>query len=88
MPLSESNDSLGGRIPLVLSRAADLPPTVSEENPMKLTKRLDWRGWVILAWVLGFGALYAKMVVELRGGKLRAVVGATKAAPSPERGAP
>ena len=32
---------------------------------------LDWRGWIILAWVVWFGLLYGKMVVEQRGGKLR-----------------
>jgi hypothetical protein len=34
-------------------------------------RRLDWRGWIILAWAVGCGLLYARMVVEQRGGKLR-----------------
>jgi hypothetical protein len=31
---------------------------------------IDWRAWVSLAWVLWFGFLYAKMVVEQRGQRL------------------
>jgi hypothetical protein len=33
---------------------------------------IDWRGWIIVAWVVWFGLLYGKMVVEQRGGKLSA----------------
>jgi hypothetical protein len=29
------------------------------------------RGWIILAWVVGCGLIYGKMVVEQRGGKLQ-----------------
>ncbi len=49
----------------------------------------DWRGWVIFAWVVWFGLLYGKMVVEQRGGKVRAALGAGNRAaePSTERGA-
>jgi hypothetical protein len=32
---------------------------------------VDWRGWVALAWVVWFGLLYGRMVVERRGGKVR-----------------
>jgi hypothetical protein len=35
---------------------------------------VDWRGWVILAWVLWFGLLYGKMIVETRGHRLRQLV--------------
>jgi hypothetical protein len=35
---------------------------------------VDWRGWLALAWVVWFGLLYGKMVVEQRGGKLREVL--------------
>jgi hypothetical protein len=34
----------------------------------------DWRGWLSLAWVVWFGLLYGRTVVEQRGGKLRAAV--------------
>jgi hypothetical protein len=34
----------------------------------------DWRGWFALGWVVWFGLLYGKMVVEQRGGKVRAAV--------------
>lgn len=32
--------------------------------------RPDWRGGVILAWVVCFGLLYGKMVVSRRGGQV------------------
>ncbi len=35
---------------------------------------IDWRGWLILAWVLWFGVLYSKMVVERRGSKFREIM--------------
>ena len=34
----------------------------------------DWRGWLILAWVLWFGLLYGKMIVEARGPRLRQLI--------------
>ena len=37
--------------------------------------RIDWRGWLVLAWALAFGARYAMMVVEQRGGKIGAMIG-------------
>lgn len=51
-------------------------------------RSIDWRGWLALAWALWFGWQYAKMVVEQRGAKARALVSgiATAAAPAaPER---
>ena len=30
---------------------------------------IDWKSWLMLAWVLGFGLMYARMVVAERGGK-------------------
>ncbi|GAC1473272.1 MAG: hypothetical protein NVSMB9_21610 [Isosphaeraceae bacterium] len=39
---------------------------------------IDWRGWLALAWVVWFGLLYGKMVVEQRGGKLQAAVAALR----------
>ena len=36
-------------------------------------RSIDWRGWIILAWVVWFGLLYGKMVVEQRGGKLKEI---------------
>ena len=35
---------------------------------------VDWRGWLALAWVVWFGLLYGKMVVEQRGAKVRDVL--------------
>ncbi len=37
-------------------------------------KSIDWRGWLTLAWVVWFGILYASMIVERRGAKMRAFV--------------
>ena len=42
---------------------------------------VDWRGWLALAWVVYFGILYGKMVVERRGEKLRAAVPGLAARP-------
>ncbi len=39
-------------------------------------KTIDWRGWLALAWVVYFGFLYGNMVIERRGGKIRAVISA------------
>ena len=36
-------------------------------------RAIDWRGWIALAWVVWFGILYGKMVLEERGDKIRAV---------------
>lgn len=37
--------------------------------------KIDWKGWLIVAWVLWFGTLYAQMVVRQRGGKFQQVIG-------------
>ncbi len=42
---------------------------------------IDWRGWIALVWVAWFGVLYGKMVVESRGGKLRAAVSSITSPP-------
>jgi hypothetical protein len=51
-------------------------------HPTKQERRrwpFDWRGWIILAWVVWFGLLYGKMVIEQRGGKLKEwIAGAPK----------
>jgi hypothetical protein len=44
----------------------------SDADPKTADRRLvDWRGWIILAWVVWFGILYGKMVVEQRGDRFR-----------------
>jgi hypothetical protein len=36
--------------------------------------RIDWRGWLALAWAVWFGVLYARMVLEERAPRvLRAI---------------
>ncbi len=55
------------------------PATTHESGPQNArnisqTRRIDWRGWVALAWALWFGGQYCKMVAEQRGGKLAAWV--------------
>ena len=40
-------------------------------SPLRAT---DWRAWIALAWVVWFGLLYGKMVLEERGEKLRAAI--------------
>jgi hypothetical protein len=34
--------------------------------------RLDWRGWITLAWVLWWGWAYAVMAVQARGPQVMA----------------
>lgn len=50
----------------------------SDEPRLRLN---DWRGWLALAWVVWFGILYGKMVIERRGDKLRAAVPGLSARP-------
>ena len=38
-------------------------------------RRCDWRAWLALAWAVGFGLLYARMVLEERAPGLLAMVG-------------
>ena len=41
---------------------------------------IDWKNWLILAWVLAVSGLYARMVVIERGGKVRALLGPGRSA--------
>ncbi len=44
------------------------------DSPSSGRPRVDWRGWLALAWALWFGLLYARMVLDERGpGVLRAI---------------
>lgn len=45
------------------------------ETPETSHSMIDWRGWVTLVWVVWFGLLYGRMVLDQRGGKVRAVLG-------------
>jgi hypothetical protein len=45
------------------------PPTTRQR-----LRQADWRGWLALAWVVWFGLLYGRMVVQQRGGKLRDLI--------------
>jgi hypothetical protein len=50
---------------------------------------IDWRGWLALAWVVWFGTLYCKTVIESRGGKIRdAVSGVMSTSVGPRAGTP
>src|SRR4051794_33578026 len=72
MPRSERTT---GSIPPV-SQVPDLESRIlNPESPriLKAVPRLDWRGWLAVAWVAWFGILYAQMVVEQRADKLRAL---------------
>ncbi|MBX6315878.1 MAG: hypothetical protein IRY99_23640 [Isosphaeraceae bacterium] len=35
---------------------------------------IDGRGWIALAWALGFGLLYGRMIVETRGPQFAAAI--------------
>lgn len=43
--------------------------------PSETRPPIDWRAWLNLAWVVWFGILYGKMVVEQRGPKIREAFG-------------
>lgn len=50
---------------------------------------IDWRGWLALAWVVWFGTLYGKTVIESRGGKIRdAVSGVMSTSAGPRTSTP
>lgn len=45
-------------------------------DPIALAPRLaDWRGWLALAWALGFGLLYTGMVLRERAPGVLRVLG-------------
>ncbi len=46
----------------------------AKPNSSESRRPFDWRGWIILAWVVWFEFLYGKMVVEQRGGKVRSLI--------------
>lgn len=50
---------------------SEVAPRVSTRERLKAA---DWRGWLALAWVVWFGLLYGKTVVEARGSKVRAAI--------------
>ncbi len=53
------------------------------DSPRSMARSVDWRGWLILAWVLWFGVLYGKMVVESRGHRVRELVPQVQTTPDP-----
>lgn len=56
-------------------------PRSEPAEPTPSAWSFDWRGWLVLAWALGFGLLYARMVVETRGNRVRELL-------PPSRGTP
>ncbi|MHC5543147.1 hypothetical protein ACYOEI_33410 [Singulisphaera rosea] len=52
---------------------SDLPHAEPSAQDSTL-RRIDWRGWIILAWVVWFAFLYGKMVIAERGSRLQNVV--------------
>jgi hypothetical protein len=48
---------------------AEPPRSDCPLDPPRL-RPIDWRGWLMVAWVAWFGWLYARMVLEARGQKL------------------
>ncbi len=41
-----------------------------ERTRVPRNSRIDWRGWITLAWVAWFGLLYGRMILESRGAKI------------------
>lgn len=52
-------------------------------HPFESLGKVDWRGWLTLAWVGWFGFQYGQMVVERRADKLQAAAAAVTSSPSP-----
>jgi hypothetical protein len=46
----------------------------SDAETVANPRRIDWRGWIALAWVAWFGLLYGKMILEARGAKIVEIV--------------
>ena len=45
------------------------------DGPLELnTRRIDWQSWLALAWVIVFGSLYARMVLQERAPGLWALL--------------
>jgi hypothetical protein len=37
-------------------------------------RAIDWRGWIALAWMVGFGAVYALMILREKAPGLLAMI--------------
>lgn len=37
-------------------------------------RAIDWCGWLLLAWAIGFAGPYARMIVEARAPQVRTVI--------------
>jgi hypothetical protein len=56
------------------------------DPPVESHRSSAWRDWIIVAWVVWWGTLYGKMVVEQRGAKLQAWI--AQVTPSRSQGDP
>jgi hypothetical protein len=45
--------------------------TMSSGRPSIVLKRVDWRGWIAVAWVLFWGFSFCGMVVRARGDRIK-----------------
>lgn len=61
------------------------PTGTSRTPPQPAAAAIDWKAYLALAWVLWFGLLYGRMVVQRRGARLRELITRTAAHPDPAR---
>jgi hypothetical protein len=47
---------------------------LSDEPRPRPARPIDWRGWVLVVWVVWFGLLYARMVIEQRSQRFREMI--------------
>ena len=73
-PLPLPSPSGSGRLTDRLTQRKRVRARARDPVPAPSRRPIDWRGWIVLAWVIWFGLLYGKMVVEQRGGKIRGVL--------------
>jgi hypothetical protein len=64
-------------------------PFEPKPAPKAIRRSIDWRCWLMLAWVAWFGYLYGAMIWQTRGsklvGKLRSIASASPSSRTAER---
>ena len=68
-PLPLPSPSGSGRLTDRLSLRKRVRARAQDPVPAPSRRPIDWRGWIVLAWVIWFGLLYGKMVVEQARGQ-------------------
>jgi hypothetical protein len=59
-----------------VSTPQDIPTFQDDHAGSTQRRAFDWRGWIVVAWVLWFGLLYGQMVVAQRSQRIRELISA------------